>query len=86
MADGYLKARVRDDLKDVLGVDSAEIVIGSVAMLIERGATIGGEALFAELEDTLSNFLTLGSRSQTVSGDPETLINTLAFEHLSPRP
>jgi hypothetical protein len=86
VTDDRLDARVRDDLRDVLDCDSAEIVRGTVRVFVERATVIGGAALLAELEATLSNFLTISSRSSTVgAGDPNTLLSTLAGEHLSRR-
>lgn len=82
VTDDHLETGVREDIREVLGGESAEIVIGSVGMFMERGATIGGAALFAELEDTLSNFLTISSRS-IVSGDPKALVSALSSEHFS---
>ena len=84
MADDRLYGIVRDDLGTVLDPDSAEIVRGAVAMFIEQAATEGGGAILSQLEDTLSNFLTLSPRVETVgTADVATFLAAIAAEQCS---
>lgn len=84
VADDRLYARVRSDLAPILDSDSAEIVNAAVEMFVERAAIIGGLALLAELDDTLSNFLTIGARCPTaLAGDLGSVLSALAHEHIS---
>jgi hypothetical protein len=86
VSDDRLRARVRDDINLVLDRDSAEVVTGNVNLFIERADEVGGTVLLAELEDFLSNFLTIGPRSAIVSaGDPDMILGTLISEHGSRR-
>lgn len=77
---------MRDDIHIVLDSDSAEAVTGNVNLFIERAGEIGGDALLAELEDLLSNFLTIGPRSAIGSGDdPDIILGALISQHCSDR-
>jgi len=74
-----LAAKVRDDLGLILDVYSAEIVTATIDMCVQRAAVIGGLALLGELEDTLSNFLTIGPRSMiSAADDPDTTLSEIA--------
>jgi hypothetical protein len=86
VSDDRVRAKVRDDLGLVLDRDSAEVLIGNVTLFTKRASVVGGAALLAELEDSLSNFLTIGPRSTIVdAGDPDTLLGALLSEHCSLR-
>jgi hypothetical protein len=86
IADDRLHGIVREDLGTVLDPDGAEIVRGTVDMFIEQADREGGAAILDQLEDTLSNFLTLSPRVETVgTADVATFLARLAAEQFSCR-
>ncbi len=72
--DDHLAVRVRPDLSNVLDADSAELLTATVHLLVEQAASIGAGALFDELEDTLSNFITISPRSSGSSLEELSLV------------
>jgi hypothetical protein len=75
---------VRDDISLVLDRDSVDVVTGNVTLFTERAGLVGGGTLLAELDDFLSNFLTIGPRLGIVSeSDPDIILDALISEHCS---
>jgi hypothetical protein len=86
IADDRLYAKVRDDLDVILDPDSAAIVRETIEMFVEQAVTDGGMAILSQLEDTLSNFLTISHRLEiTGTGNIATLLTTLISLHCSSR-
>jgi hypothetical protein len=84
IADDRLFARVREDLDSILDQNHANIVRATLDMFIEQSAAEGGAAILRQLEDTLSNFLTISPRIQIADTDgAATLLVALTSAHFS---
>jgi phage repressor protein C with HTH and peptisase S24 domain len=80
-ANDRLYLRLRRDWEDIAGED-AEVLSALEHDLTSKAKEMGATALLAQLEDTLSNAMTVSDRRDTVAADFDRALNRLYREHV----